>query len=185
MTLSCSHEHEGLPAGAVSLSSRTLAAVVEDVRGSLRRAGIERLVVVSGHGGNYVLQNVVQEANADGPRVVLFPTTADREAARSSAGLETPPGQDMHAGEVETSLLLHAAPELVGGHYAERDHVAPPRTHLLVTRDAGLHRFRGDRAAVAGHGGEGRRPPGQPHCLLRRASRAANRGQRRAARSRP
>jgi creatinine amidohydrolase len=132
VTLSCSHEHEGLPAGAVSLSARTLAAIVDDVRGSLRRAGIERLVVVNGHGGNYVLQNVVQEANVDGPRVVLFPSPADRLAACSAAGLETPPGEDMHAGEVETSLLLHAAPQLVGAHYAERDHVAPPRTHLLV-----------------------------------------------------
>src|SRR5688572_16160314 len=43
VTLSCSHEHEGLPAGAVSLSARTLAAVVDDVRRSLRRGGIERL----------------------------------------------------------------------------------------------------------------------------------------------
>jgi creatinine amidohydrolase len=135
VTLSCSQEHEGLPGrpGAVSLSARTLSAIVDDVRQSLRRAGIERLVVVSGHGGNYVLQNVVQEANVEGPRVVLFPTTTDREDARRAAGVETPPGEDMHAGEVETSLLLHAAPELVGEHYAERDWVAQPRTHLLVT----------------------------------------------------
>ena len=135
VTISCSQEHEGLPdlPGAVSLSARTLYAVLEDVRQSLRRGGIDRLVVVSGHGGNYVLQNVVQEANVDGPRVALFPTTADREAARRAAGLETPPGEDMHAGETETALLLHARPDLVGRHYAARDWVAPPRTHLLVT----------------------------------------------------
>jgi creatinine amidohydrolase len=134
VTLSCSHEHEGLPAGAVSLSARTLAAVVDDVRRSLRRGGIERLVVVNGHGGNYVLQNVVQEANADGPRVVLFPTGPDWLAARAAAGLEAPAGEDMHAGELETSLLLHARPELVGARYAERDWLAPDwRTHLLVT----------------------------------------------------
>ncbi len=135
VTISCSQEHEGLPGlpGAVSISARTLYAVLEDVRQSLRRGGIERLVVVSGHGGNYVLQNVVQEANVDGPRVVLFPTSADRDAARRAAGLESPPGEDMHAGEVETALLLADRPELVGRHYAERDWVAPPRTHLLVT----------------------------------------------------
>ena len=140
VTISCSQEHEGLPGlpGAVSISARTLYAVLEDVRQSLRRGGIERLVVVSGHGGNYVLQNVVQEANVDGPRVVLFPTSADRDAARRAAGLETPPGEDMHAGEVETALLLHSHPELVGPEYAERDWVAPPRTHLLVT---GMHGY--------------------------------------------
>jgi creatinine amidohydrolase len=134
VTISCSHEHEGLPAGAVSISARTLAAIVEDVRQSLRRTGIGRLVVVNGHGGNYVLQNVAQEANVGGPRLVLFPTAPDWTRARAAAGLEAPSGEDMHAGELETSLLLHARPEFVGEQYAERDRVAPEwRTHLLVT----------------------------------------------------
>jgi creatinine amidohydrolase len=136
VTLSCSHEHEGLPGrpGAVSLSARTLIAVVDDVRRSLARTGIERLVVVNGHGGNYVLQNVVQEANTEGPRVVLFPTGPDWMQARTAAGLETPAGDDMHAGELETSLLLHARPELVGPHGAGQDWRAPEwRTHLLVS----------------------------------------------------
>jgi creatinine amidohydrolase len=133
VTISCSQEHEGF-AGAVSLSARTLNAVVDDVYRSLRRNGMERLVVVNGHGGNYVLQNVVQEANVDGPRVALFPTSPDWDTARRAAGLEAPPGNDMHAGELETSLLLHASPELVGERYAERDWIAPTwRTHLLVT----------------------------------------------------
>ena len=90
VTISCSHEHEGLPAGAVSVSARTLAAIVDDVRRSLRRGGIERLVVVNGHGGNYVLQNVVQEANVDGPRVVLFPTGPDWEGAAQPPGWRRP-----------------------------------------------------------------------------------------------
>ncbi|MDQ3701437.1 MAG: creatininase family protein [Chloroflexota bacterium] len=132
VTISCSQEHEGF-AGAVSISARTLYAVIDDIRQSLRRTGTDRLVVVSGHGGNYVLQNVVQEANVDGPRVVLFPTTTDRELARRAAGLETAAGEDMHAGELETALLLDGRPELVGPRYAERDWVAPARTHLLVS----------------------------------------------------
>jgi creatinine amidohydrolase len=90
-------------------------------------------VVVNGHGGNYVLQNVVQEANAGGPRVVLFPTGPDWKVAREAAGLETAGDEDMHAGELETSLLLHARPDLVGEHYAQRDWLAPAwRRHLLV-----------------------------------------------------
>ena len=41
VTLSCSQEHEGLPGrpGAVSLSARTLVAVLDGVRQSLRRTG--------------------------------------------------------------------------------------------------------------------------------------------------
>ena len=73
VTLSCSHEHSGF-AGTVSVSASTLAAVVADVAESLRASGIDRLAVVNGHGGNYVLSNVVQQANVAGPRMTLFPT---------------------------------------------------------------------------------------------------------------
>jgi creatinine amidohydrolase len=60
VTVSCSHEHEGF-AGTVSISSRTLIAIIDDVRSSLSRSGIKYLVLVNGHGGNYVLSNVTQE----------------------------------------------------------------------------------------------------------------------------
>ena len=48
LTISCSHEHAGFP-GTVSLSARTLHAVIEDIRGSLRQSGIAKLVLVNGH----------------------------------------------------------------------------------------------------------------------------------------
>jgi creatinine amidohydrolase len=56
VTMSCSHEHSSWP-GTVSISHTTLTAVVTDVYASLRRSGVERLVLVNGHGGNYVLSN--------------------------------------------------------------------------------------------------------------------------------
>src|SRR5215207_6451462 len=62
VTLSCSHEHTGF-AGTVSISAKTLIAVVTDVAESLHRSGIDRLAIVNGHGGNYVLSNIVQQAN--------------------------------------------------------------------------------------------------------------------------
>ena len=58
MTFGCSHEHSTFP-GTVSLSPATLAAVVTDIRTSLAQQGINALIVVNGHGGNYVLGNVV------------------------------------------------------------------------------------------------------------------------------
>jgi creatinine amidohydrolase len=76
--LSCSHEHSGF-AGTVSVSASTLAAVVSDVAESLRASGIDRLAIVNGHGGNYVLANVVQQANTAGPRMTLFPSRTDWE----------------------------------------------------------------------------------------------------------
>lgn len=64
----------------------TLHAVVRDIADSLRRSGVEALVVVNGHGGNYVLGNVVQEASARGERMALFPAVEDWETARERAG---------------------------------------------------------------------------------------------------
>lgn len=129
VTISCSQEHSGWP-GTVSISARTLSLVVADVFDSLRRSGVPKLVLVNGHGGNYVLSNVVQEAAGD---MALFPMAGDWDAARSAAGVETPSRSDMHAGEVETSILLHAHPELVRPGYETGDHLADDRRHLLTT----------------------------------------------------
>ncbi|MFF9281327.1 creatininase family protein [Streptomyces griseosporeus] len=131
VTVSCSHEHAAWP-GTVSISSVTLHAVVRDIADSLRRSGVGALVLVNGHGGNYVLGNVVQEASARGERLALFPAAEDWEAARERAGVVTSLLSDMHAGEIETSILLHVHPHLVRPGYESADHLADDRRHLLT-----------------------------------------------------
>ena len=131
VTISCSHEHAAWP-GTVSISSVTLHSVVSDIAQSLRRSGVDVLVVVNGHGGNYVLGNVVQESSARGERMALFPAAEDWEAARQRAGVTTSLLTDMHAGEIETSILLHAHPEFLRPGYETSDFVADDRRHLLT-----------------------------------------------------
>jgi creatinine amidohydrolase len=128
VTISCSHEHADW-AGTVSISAATLYAVVNDIADSLRAKGIDRLVVINGHGGNYVLGNVVQESRGT---MALFPSEVDWARARRAAGMETPVDSDMHAGELETSILLHAHPALVRKDYAQHDHVNDSREHMLT-----------------------------------------------------
>ncbi|MFF5566361.1 creatininase family protein [Streptomyces sp. NPDC012623] len=133
LTISCSHEHEHPDwPGTVSISAATLHAMVRDIAASLRRTGIHRLVLVNGHGGNYVLRNVVQEAAGTGTRMALFPGSADWEAARERAGMQTSSRSDMHAGELETSILLHDSPDLVRPGYETSDFLADDREHLLT-----------------------------------------------------
>ena len=132
VTVSCSHEHAAWP-GTVSISSVTLHAVVRDIAESLRRSGVERLVLVNGHGGNYVLGHVVQESAARGERMALFPAPEDWETARERAGVRTSLLTDMHAGEIETSILLHAHPHMVRPGYESADFTADDRRHLLTT----------------------------------------------------
>jgi creatinine amidohydrolase/Fe(II)-dependent formamide hydrolase-like protein len=95
--------------GTVSISASTLTAVIDDIRASLDAQGIIKLIIVSGHGGNYVLRNIAQQANTAGPRVLLFPTGDDWATARRAAGLTSTGHEDMHCGEAETSILLHTS----------------------------------------------------------------------------
>jgi creatinine amidohydrolase len=128
ITISCSHEHAAWP-GTVSISARTLHAVVTDIAESLARSGVPNLVLVNGHGGNYVLGNVVQESMG---RMALFPSLQAWDFARAAAGIETSADRDMHGGELETSILLHAHPDLVRPSYETSDHLADDRPHLLT-----------------------------------------------------
>lgn len=133
ITISCSHEHAAWR-GTVSISSQTLYRMVVDIADSVRKSGIEHLVLINGHGGNYVLSNVVQEYTAEhGPVMSLFPLGQDWAQARIDAGLETDSHSDMHAGELETSILLATAPGLVRTGYSNADWLASDRRMLLTT----------------------------------------------------
>jgi creatinine amidohydrolase len=131
ITIGASHEHADFK-GTVSVSSMTLHAIVTDVAASLDRAGVTKLVVVNGHGGNYVLSNVVQESNVGERRMALFPRTEDWIDARRDAGVITSNHEDMHGGEAETSILLATSPDVVRPSYRDADFTADERRHLLT-----------------------------------------------------
>jgi creatinine amidohydrolase len=132
VTISCSHEHTAW-AGTASISASTLYAIVNDVYTSVVNSSLTSLVILNGHGGNYVLANAVQEGTAQGKKVALFPTVEIWAEARKAAGLVSSSHEDMHAGEIETSILLHAYPELVRDGYQSADWVVNDRRHLLTT----------------------------------------------------
>lgn len=92
-----------------------------------------RLAIVNAHGGgNYVLSNVVQQANVCGTSTILFPRSDDWSDARRRAGVTTNNHEDMHAGEAETSILLAAHPESVRPEYRDADNSVDDRRHLLT-----------------------------------------------------
>ena len=112
VTVSCSHEHAGFP-GCLSVSAETLISILKDLIGSIEANGITLTVLVNGHGGNYVIGNIAQELNSDHPRVFTCPTRRHWESAVTYAEVESTVSEDMHGGEIETSMLLHAIPEVV------------------------------------------------------------------------
>lgn len=131
ITISCSHEHADF-VGSVSMSSTTLHAVIADIVSSLEHRGVPKLALVNGHGGNYVLSNIVQESNVRNRRMVLYPQSPEWKEARAYAGLQTDNHEDMHAGEAETSILLCEAPDVVRASYRDADFIANDRRHLLT-----------------------------------------------------
>lgn len=133
LTITCSHEHTGW-AGTVSVSASTLGQMVKDIHTNLAQQNVTHLVLINAHGGNHVLASLVLQANMESPTpsMVVFPGRDEWVKAREDAQLESSYSDDMHAGEIETSILLHAAPELVGDHHTA-DHYAHPRPHITVT----------------------------------------------------
>lgn len=110
MPYGASGEHQAFP-GTISIGHDALIAVlVEQVRSLATWAG--RVVVVNGHGGNVkALATAVPQLIAEHHDVAWVPCTA--------------PQGDAHAGHVETSLMLHLAPETVDLQRAGPGNTAP------------------------------------------------------------
>ena len=104
-------------AGTVALRWETLAAVVTDVVSGCRRHHVNPLFVLSGHGGNFILNPVIRQLNSihrPEHQVVLIP-----EGTVFGSVMDE---QDLHAGRFETSVMLHLRPDLVDLNRAA-DHV--------------------------------------------------------------
>lgn len=92
----------------MNLNPSTQLAILRDVVQVLARQGIPKLVVLNGHGGNDFRQ-ILRELQAEFPSVFLSTATLFRIVDRSQ--FFEAPGD--HADEMETSMMLHLAPELV------------------------------------------------------------------------
>lgn len=112
ITISCSQEHDGFY-GSTWISATTLLQMLQDILKSVERSGIDKLVIISGHGGNYGVSHFAQEMNIEKPRVLILPAKQHHNQAAKAAGLEKTMSEDMHGGEYETSVLLSAYPEYV------------------------------------------------------------------------
>lgn len=92
----------------INMNPSTQAAVLRDVVEALARQGVPKLLVLNGHGGNDFRQ-MIREVGKDFPEVFLC--AADWYRAADWADYFENLGD--HAGEMETSVMLHLVPELV------------------------------------------------------------------------
>ncbi len=92
---------------AVNMNPSTQEAVLGDIARSLEGQGIRKLLVLNGHGGNNFRQ-MIRELQPDLGILLL---AADWYRAADWNEYFTEPGD--HAGEFETSAVMHIRPDLV------------------------------------------------------------------------
>ncbi|MDX2285364.1 MAG: creatininase family protein [Bacteroidia bacterium] len=92
----------------INLNPSTQWVVLKDIADVIVRAGIPKLVILNGHGGNH-FKNMIRELSFHFPQ--LFCCAVDWYKAASQKPYFTDFGD--HAGEMETSAMLHIAPHWV------------------------------------------------------------------------
>jgi creatinine amidohydrolase len=138
----------------LNLNPTTQFAILRDLAESVRRAGIPKLVIVNGHGANE-FRGMLRELQGSSP---LFICAVNWYQAADAKQHFADPGD--HAGQLETSAMLHLTPDLVrplstaGPGKARRFVLAAlregwawaPRTWSSVTDDTGSGDPRGAAA---------------------------------------
>jgi creatinine amidohydrolase len=91
----------------LNMNPSTQAALLADLAGALQQQGVRKLVLFNGHGGNDFRQ-IIRELQ---PRTRLFLCALNWYKVVDPASYFADLGD--HAGELETSVMMHLAPELV------------------------------------------------------------------------
>lgn len=105
----------------ISFTTGTALAVLRDVARSLVRQGIDRLVILNGHGGNQ-FQPLVRDLQSELGLLIVVVNFYQLAPEVMKSTFEAPGD---HADEMETSLLLHLSPELVELEHAGRGERVP------------------------------------------------------------
>lgn len=125
ISIGASGEHDGFP-GTLSIGTAGLATVlVELIRSADWATGV---LLVNGHGGNTeAISLAIRQCHRDGRN----------RCAAWSPQLPADRGDDLHAGWVETSVIMHLAPELVSA-----DAIEPGATPTIAAlREHGVAEF--------------------------------------------
>ena len=112
MAVGKSNEHRDFP-GTLTLSAETLGRVWYEVGASVRRAGLRKLLLFNSHGGQpQVMQIVARELRVDHDMLAV---AANWYSWGLPDGLfdEAEVRHGIHAGAIETSMMLAVRPDLV------------------------------------------------------------------------
>lgn len=118
--------------GTISITTATLKSLMKDIVRSLYTQGMRNFIILTGHAGGshrMALQDAGEELLPEIPDIRIAVVTEYELASREGKGIIETEG-DAHAGEIETSRILHTHPHLVQGR-GEREFPSFP-TGILV-----------------------------------------------------
>ena len=121
---------------ALNMHPTTQLAVLRDLCGSLEDAGVGRLLIVNGHGGNN-LKFALRELMERRPVHLFLCDWFGKLTADACSEIDLAPGG--HADDLETSLMLHLRPDLVvrNGDGSLRADAGTPRPTALPSVESG------------------------------------------------
>ena len=109
----CSLGHTDHWPGTLSLAPATLTSLVVDIARWAEKSGIRRLLMFSGHATNApALSSAVLQLRYEFPEM-RFRQLGIWEISPRVTDIYCRDGREVHANRAETSLLMHAAPQMV------------------------------------------------------------------------
>lgn len=128
-------------AGTIALDDDLIVRLLDNVCREIARNGMKKIVMVSGHGGNYhFLRFFAQTQLASRRDYVVYvaePPLAPEDQATISAQWQT--SVDGHAGESESSMIMAIRPDLVDHSQLRADQEGMPQNRLAALRESGIY----------------------------------------------
>jgi creatinine amidohydrolase len=141
-TIGKSNEHLRSP-GTITFSAENLIRAWFEIGEGVHRAGLRKLVIVNSHGGNTDIVGIV--ARELRVRLGMLVATTQWRRFGLPAGMYAPfdTNHGIHAGDIETSLMLHFRPDLVDMSKAKlfTSKAAEMEKDYKLLRPAGQHGF--------------------------------------------
>ncbi|WP_181704676.1 creatininase family protein [Chthonobacter rhizosphaerae] len=107
-----SNEHIDSP-GTLTLDWETVTKAWLDIGDSVARAGVRKLVIVTSHGGNVPIMDIVARELRIRHRMLAVATSWARFGQPDGVFPAEEFVYGIHGGDVETSIMLHLRPDLV------------------------------------------------------------------------
>lgn len=127
-----SNEHLRSP-GTITLSAETALRAWVEIGEAVHRAGLRKLVMVNSHGGNVDLISIVARELRVRFGMLVVGCSWSRFGRPPGLYTDEELAVGIHAGDVETSLMLHFRPDLVRMEKAEN--FAPASIEIAKTFD--------------------------------------------------